>query len=272
MYRRKIYEGRLARDNYSSTFTERLAALVVRERATRFAGGSFGYLWAYVTPIFWIGLVVVFFQLLGRHPPIAVGPEIFVATGILPYAMFRQTVTSMMRSLIAHRYMRYVRPITDSDLLMASAASEILNIGLTSLLIFAGLFLIFGSTPPADLFGIYFSMILTWLLGAALGGLFSVIGKVSDSFYRSVGIILRPLFWISGVFYTGTELPESILNILWWNPLFHCIEILREAYFLGYKSPVADSLYPVYFSLVCLLLATVLERRVTLSKSGRHRI
>lgn len=256
----------------TSNFWERLAALVVRERATRFAGGALGYLWAYVTPVFWIGLVVVSFQLLGRQAPIAVGSEIFVATGILPYAIFRQVVTSMMGAIFSHRYMRYVVEISDSDLLIAAAATELLNVGLTSLVIFGAITLIFGSALPANLFGVYVAIMLAWVLGAGTGALFSVLGKVSDSFYRAVGIVLRPLFWISGVFYTGTELPAPVLNVLWWNPLFHCIENLREAYFLGYESPVASLLYPAYFSLACLGSAAVLEKWVARSKSGRHRI
>ena len=246
--------------------------MVIRERATRFAGGVLGYLWAYVTPIFWIGLVVFFFQTLGRLPPIAVGSEIFVATGILPYAMFRQIVTSMMRSIFAHRYMRYVAPISDRDILVAAASSELLNVGLTSLVIYGGIVILFDAVLPSDLLGVYIAMMLAWLLGVSLGSLFSVIGKVSDSFSRSVNIILRPLFWISGVFYTGTELPGPAQDIFWWNPLFHCIELLREGYFLGYKSPIADPLYPAYFSLLCLLIAALLEKWVTASKSGRHRI
>ena len=37
---------------------DRIMILLDRERKTRFAGGLFGYLWAYITPSVWIAFTV----------------------------------------------------------------------------------------------------------------------------------------------------------------------------------------------------------------------
>lgn len=249
-----------------------LAALVRRERYTRFAGGAMGSLWAYTTPIAWIVLVVVSFQLLGRVTPLAVGTEIFVATGILPYILFRQTITSMMRTLIANRYLLYFQPLSGQDILLAAAVVELLNMMITAVVIFAGITLVFGAQKPANLLEVYFAMGLAWAMGASAGSFFAALGQWSDSLARVIPLVLRPLFWISGIFYIATELPVPAQNVLWWNPLFHVIESLREGYFLGYISPVANQWY-VCVVIVALYLASVLiDRFVRRTRRARYRI
>lgn len=255
-----------------SSKLERLLALSAREQKTRFAGGALGYLWAYVTPVFWIVFVVIVFNLIGRMPPINVGPEIFVASGILPYAMFRQIITSEVRVVVSGRHLRYLRPVNDAELMQAAAILELLNTALTAFIIFGGIILIFEIKPPAHLSTVYLAMLLAWFLGVGFGSLLSVLSKLSDSVARATPIILRPMFWISGIFYTATELSTTVRDLLWWNPLFHTIELLREGFFLGYESPVAGVWYPATFALGCMLIAGVLDGRATQAKSGRHRI
>lgn len=250
----------------------RFAALVRRERKTRFAGGVFGPMWAYATPIAWIAVIVVSFNLLGRVAPLAVGAEIFVATGVLPYILFRQTITSMMRSIIAHRYLLYFRPINGNHLLAASACAELINAVISSVLIFGAIAMIFGAPSPADMLIVYIAMFLAWALGASAGALFSTIGQWSDSFARTVPLLLRPMFWLSGIFYTGTELPAPALELLAWNPLFHVIELLREGFFLGYRSPIADIWYVCTVVFGLYIFSAIVGRFVHETKRARYRI
>ena len=117
----------------------RIGILFERESRTRFSGGKIGYIWAYITPVVWIAFVVVLFWALGRSPPIYVGPEIFVATGILPYMLFRQTVSSLSRSVPGQRYLRYIQPVTNNDIMTATMLLEGYNVLITSLIILGGI-------------------------------------------------------------------------------------------------------------------------------------
>ncbi len=255
-----------------ASFVTRLGALILRDRQTRFSGGALGYLWAYATPLGWIALVAVSFRLLGRTPPIAVGAEIFVATGILPYAMFRQTITSLMRSLIAHRYLQYLRPVNGREILLASGLLELANMIMTSVVIFGAILVFFDTPTPASLLTVYGAMGSAWALGFGLGSLVATIGQWSDSFARAVPLALRPMFWISGIFFTATELPTNIQNLLWWNPLFHSIETLREGFFIGYDSPVGDMWMPYLVGLFCFLLSISVNQYVARTRRARHRL
>lgn len=251
---------------------DRLAALVVRERKTRFSGGALASLWAFVTPVAWIVIVVLAFQYLGRTVPIHAPMALFVATGILPYAVFRQTVTSLMRSVIANRYLAYLQPVGPADILLASAVLELLNTVILAVLLFGGALLLLDAAFPDDLLRVLLGLGLAWGLGAGFGHLAATLGQWSDTLSRVIPLALRPLFWLSGVFFTATELGGAAQAALWWNPLFHAIEILREGFFLGYASPVSQSWYPLAVALGCYLGSVLIRRQVAARNAARHRI
>lgn len=250
----------------------RLGALVERERRTRFAGGMIGHFWAHLTPIAWIAFVVVLFWSLNRAPPLYVGPEIFVATGILPYLAFRQTITSLSRAIPANRSLLYLRPVTAHDLLLATAIREAMNLAITACLIFGGIIILFNVPAPAHPESVILGLGLAWFLACGIGRFIAVLGLISDSFARFVPIILRPVFWVSGIFYTATELPTALQNALWYSPILHITEITREGYFLGYTSPVATPWMPIAVAAGFYVLATPVERYVIRRKKARYRL
>ncbi|MFQ6553814.1 ABC transporter permease [Aestuariibius insulae] len=252
--------------------TDRIAALMRRERQSRFAASALGYFWSYLTPLTWIALVVIVFRLLERATPLYVPAEIFVATGILPYLIFRYTITSMSRSLVSGRYMLYFQPVSSSELLLASALLELINMFVTAIVIFGLITLLFDAPLPADPFGVLIALGLAWALGAGFGRLAAVLVLVSDSFARAIPIILRPLFWLSGIFYTASELPGAVQSLLWYSPTFHIVELLRESYFRDYSSPVSSLWYPVFIALLLALASVPLERRITARRASRYRL
>jgi len=253
-------------------FHQRIGALIRRERATRFSGGAIGYLWAYLTPVSFIFLIVIFFKIIQRTTPINVPVELFVATGILPYVLFRQTISSMVRTVISNRYMLYFKPVTVSELFLASALLELLNLIVTVVLIFTLIMIFFNTDGPADPFRVIIGFGTAWVIGAGFGRFTGALGQWSDTLARAIPLTLRPMFWISGIFFTATELTESAVQIFWYNPLFHAIELVREGFFLGYQSPISSMLYPLTFSLVFYLLSLAIERFVIQTRRARHRL
>lgn len=238
---------------------ERILILLERERKTRFAGGLLGYLWAYITPSVWIALIVVLFWALERTAPIHVGLEIFVATGILPYVFFRQTVTSMSRALSAHRYMLYFRSVKQDDILWANMLLEGFNLLISAVLIFGVITIVFGASLPASVPGALFGLSLAWMLGCAFGRFAAFGGQLSDTFARAVPLVLRPFFWLSGIFYVAAELPVRVQELLWFSPFLHITEILRDAYFVGFTTSFADAWYPIAVAAVFYLASVPLE-------------
>lgn len=238
----------------------RILILMERERKTRFAGGVLGYLWAYITPAVWIALIVGLFLYLERTPPIDAGLAIFVATGVLPYVAFRQTVTGLSRVLTAHRYMRYFSTVSVDDILWSSMLLEGLNILVSALLIFGGVTLLFGAELPEALPSVLFALAVTWVLGCGVGRFVAIGAQISDTFARAVPLVMRPFFWLSGIFYTAAELPGPLRDILWYSPFLHVTEMLRDGYFLGFTSHFANAWYPILIGALFFLVSLPMEQ------------
>lgn len=245
----------------------RILILMERERISRFAGGILGYFWAYLTPVIWIGLIVTLFWYLDGSPPVDAGLEIFVATGVLTYVIFRQTVTALSRVLSAQRYMRYFSDVSENDILWASMLLEGFNFLITSLVIFGGITFLFGATLPASFPTVLFGLGLAWMLGCGIGRFVAIGCQLSDTFARFVPLALRPFFWLSGIFYTAAELPARAQDLLWYSPFMHVTEILRSGYFLGFSSNFAEAWYPIMIASLFYLASIPLE-----AFAKRHRI
>jgi capsular polysaccharide transport system permease protein len=248
----------------------RVLALMRRDRDTRFSGGVLGYVWAYLIPFSWIAFVVALFELTGRAPPIHTDPALFVATGLLPYILFRQTVSSMMRGVIAHRRTLHVSPLKLSDLLLASAAQELVNLAVSALLVFGVILLVTGADGPDDPIRVLLGLLLAWSMGVGLGRLVSVLGLMSDLVARSVPILLRPTFWISGIFFTATELPGALRDLLWWSPLLHATERIRDGWFAGYSSPFDSLSMLIVPALLPWVLSFLAEAVLTRRRLSRY--
>lgn len=238
----------------------RIMVLIERERKTRFAGGLLGYLWAYITPCVWIAFIVALFWFLERTPPIHAGLEIFVATGVLPYVVFRQTVSSLSRALGAHRYMLHFRNVTEEDILWATMLIEGFNVIVSALVIFGVVTVVFGADLPASVPTVLLGLALAWMLGCGVGRFVAYGGQLSDTFARAVPLVLRPFFWLSGIFYIAAELPGRVRDLLWFSPFLHVTEIIREGYFLGFTSQLATAWYAVAVAAFFYLASIPLER------------
>jgi capsular polysaccharide transport system permease protein len=232
---------------------------MLREVRCRFAGDPIGYAWAFLVPLLWVGTLMGFFTLLGRTPGIPVDTPAFIATGVVPYVLFRYTIASMARVPNTHRGLLHFAGVRISDMLFAAAVLELLNAFIILALVWACIALFFNPVPIHDPLQAYQGILLTAAIGTSFGRLAAVLGMISDTAKRVIPVILRPMFWISGIFFIATELPPGLLYYFYWNPLLHAIEITRAGVFLDYTSDFADARVAVLMSAGFLLASYVLQ-------------
>ena len=240
-----------------------MSALVDRDIRTRFAGGAFGHAWAIIIPVSWIAAITVFFHWTGRTAPISSNMPLFLATGMVPYLIFRQSVTAMMRARTANRHLITLGPAKMEDVFTATALLELLNAILFSAVILTLIAVWIGTQTPQDPLVAIYGLGLAWALGISFGRFAATLASISDSAMRLTPIILRPFFWISGIFFIAAELPAWLLSYLWFNPLLHAVEILRSGYFAGFDSYVATSAVPIAATIIFYLSSRLLEAYLT---------
>jgi ABC-type polysaccharide/polyol phosphate export permease len=207
-------------------WAEVVSGLMIREVRIRYARGRVGYAWTFVLPAAWIGGLILFFAFLGHRPALDVPVSWFVVTGILPYVTFRQTIAGMTRNLAANTALTGFAGIGQQDILFAAGMLELLNSALLALIILTAASLMTGQVP-ADPPVMAAGLFTAWALGASFGRLAARASAVSDLASRLTPVALRPMFWISGIFFSAAEIPEAYRDLLWFNPLLHATELTR---------------------------------------------
>ena len=250
--------------NWSST----IHTIMLREVRCRFAGDALGYTWTFLVPLLWIGTLMFFFTLLGRTPAIPVDTPTFIATGVVPYVLFRYTITSMNRVVSTHRHLVHFGGVRVSDLLFAAALLETLNAVIIFAIIWLTITLVFGPISIHNPLEFINGLLLTAIFGTTVGRFAAILGMISETAKRMVPITLRPMFWISGIFFTAPELPSGLLPYLHWNPLLHAIEVTRSGVFLEYTTHFANPAVPLSVSATFLITSYALQGAFKRGREG----
>ncbi|MEM8837425.1 MAG: ABC transporter permease [Pseudomonadota bacterium] len=235
-------------------------ALILRETRVTFGTAQLGYLWAIANPIFGTAILTLVFSFVSRVPPIGSSFVLFFATGVLPYELYRKLTNSLMSVFDANRGLLAYPLVKEPDVVIA----RFLLIFATYLLVFFvffGMLILMDFAPlpdnPGSLLAATFA---TAMLGLGIGSTNAVIKGLWKTWPQIEGIISRPMFFISGVFFIPTLFPPHIQYLLSWNPVMHSIEWFREAYFISYESQLLDRRYLFMVTLSFLMIGFGGER------------
>lgn len=113
---------------------------------------------------------------------------------------------------------------------------------------------------------IVLGLVLACLLGGSLGLVFCGLGQLSNFSDRARGPLMRPFFWVSGIFFTAQDLPLLYRDKALYNPVLHVVELVRAGWFPGYQDVYADIPYVLLWilglSFVGLSLETFTRRKI----------
>ncbi|WP_413717837.1 ABC transporter permease [Silicimonas sp. MF1-12-2] len=113
-------------------------------------------------------------------------------------------------------------------------------------------------------------LLLAWFFGVAVGSIFLAIKPWMPG---TTGIIqqiyTRVNMFASGKMFVANTLPATMVAMFAWNPLFHIIDQGRGYIFINYNPMKTSLMYPVYVSIVLLVIGLIGEsftrKRVSLS-------
>ncbi len=220
-------------------FTTSVYAFLLREMKSRYGRSRLGYFWAVIEPAAMVALLTILHAgLLGPGTSIyGEHPVIFFVFGSVPFFLFFNCVTKAQGVCASHKGLFNYRQIRPIDVILARCIIDALLM-LGVLLAFLVVWMAMGQElhieDPLRLIGALGSL---FLLGLALGLVFEVFGTVFSDLKRIFTIAMRPLLFISGLFFTIEMIPEPQRPLLAWNPILHCIDVARDAVMVGYESP-----------------------------------
>jgi capsular polysaccharide transport system permease protein len=238
-----------------------IAALILREMATTYGRSPGGYLWAVVEPVAGIALLSCVFALAFQAPPLGRNFVMFHATGLIPFLIYTTLSGRVATALLFSRSLLAYPAVTFADAILARFVLNAATQALVAYLVFGGILTVFETQTVLTPGPIFASFGLVAVLALGVGTLNCWLFARFPAWQTIWSILTRPLFLISGVFFTLDEVPEPYRDWLWWNPLNHVVGLLRAGLYPGYRADYAEPLYVLAVALVPLVLGLLMLRR-----------
>lgn len=238
-----------------------IAALVLREMATTYGRSPGGYLWAVVEPVAGIALLSFVFALGFQAPPLGRNFVMFHATGLLPFLIFTTISGRVATAMLFSRSLLAYPAVTFADAILARFLLNTATQALVAYLVFGGILALFETRTVLSPGPIAMSFALVAALALGVGTLNCWLMTRFSVWQTIWSILTRPLFLVSGVFFTLDAVPQPYRDWLWWNPLNHIVGLLRSGVYPGYRADYAEPLYVLGGALVPLILGLLMLRR-----------
>lgn len=242
-----------------------ILAFILRDMRTRFGRSRLGYFWAVFEPLTMILALTLIFSLMDRGSPINVDIHLFFFTGIIPWMLFSRGVSMMSNAIESTTALLTYPQVKAVDMIIARIILEFATLFIVSLIYLC--FLYFWGI--LDRIESVLMSIVVLMLAILLGSGFGLVGGVIKLYFPGYssfqGLLMRVMFFVSGVFFVADSLPSVIRDGLWYNPVLHLMEWERSVFFYGFESQFYQPIYPLLWILGLGFLGLAGER-VTRSK------
>ena len=237
-----------------------IVALILREMESTYGREPGGYLWAIVQPIGMIILLSAAFSLLVRNPPIGTSFIFFYATGYLPFDTYSVISGKITVALKYSRPLLFYPRVTWMDAVLARFVLNAVTQTVVFIIIMGGIALLFETRSALTLLPVINSLLAAMVIGFGIGVMNCVLTGLYPVWALIWGILTRPLFIASGVLFLYEEMPRSVQNFLWWNPLMHITGEMRKGFFPTYDAAYVSMSYCYIFGLVLSAIGLILLR------------
>jgi len=205
-------------------FYELLVELAVRNLKIRYKKTYVGFLWTFFIPLIQVLVIgVIFSRFIGRE-----NYYVFLFSGLLPWQFYTSSIYSMTTSILSQR------------VLVKKAAFSREAIPLSELTSHFALFF-----PVYSLFFIYCVLVLRidllLFFSAFLPGVIWIVLFIAglglltsglNTQYRDVQYLVNasfiPWFYGTPILYSHTDLPQNVIKILYFNPLFSAFSFFHK--------------------------------------------
>lgn len=251
--------GRITRTSLQ-IMLDTIFALMMRELKTRFGAKKLGYFWAIAEPVAQASVMAVMFSLIGRSSLAGVHVALFIISGLMPFKFFSKLFMQLASSVNANKSLFTYRQVSPIDPLITRLIIEVVTYVVTFCIILAGMQWMGIDVGMQDFLAFLMINILLIFLGLGIGIMLCMATVFWEDAPKLVAMVMAPMFFISGIFFTATMVPQKYIYLFDWNPIFHTIELIRQAMFISYTSPVGDWQFIAFFALITNALGLMLYK------------
>jgi len=161
---------------------------------------------------------------------------LFITTGLLGFGLARNTAMRMKDAITANDTLLTYRQVLPVDTVLVRAALEALLFTVSALCLFTGLGLLGYQVFPHNFLQVMLGFAALWLAGIGLGLILSVASQLIPESGKVGGMLLAPMYFLSGVMYPPSVIPPAYQSWFLMNPFVHGIETVRIGFFPQYHT------------------------------------
>ncbi len=229
-----------------------ILAVFVRHVKTQ-SSDRLGFAWVVLSPVIFIFGLAVIRGRIGGELVYGLPTFIFLVYGLVLVQGFLSLVSQSATAVTASKPLFVFRQVQPISPVVAVALYELLvRSAVFLILIYIGYLLGFDIAIDSPLLLMY-SCLIVLLLGLSVGLLFGLLEAVVPEVKKIRSLLMRPVFFISGIFFSIKDIPYHYWPYFTWNPLLHAVEVARSAASDAYGREGVDFYFMTYtcFGLMC---------------------
>ena len=241
-----------------------IKALMLREIHTINGNSKLGYLWVLIQSVFGIAVFWSVRHFMGAtQAPHGMGMAMFLAIGFGVWNIFSTTVNRCMTAVSGNKALLTFPQVTELDVMISRTLVTSATQVLVTLLIISGAWLMLGEPIVLGNLPLLLTLIVVVpLMSLGFGLMLSSLAVCIPSLEKLVPMILRILFFVSGVFFSISLFSQSLTSVLLWNPVLHAVELCREAMHAPYAIQGVSLSYLLLVTMSVCTIGGLLERYV----------
>ncbi len=236
-------------------------ALLMREMRTRFGEYRLGYMWALLEPAMHIAIFALLFGYVMQRTMPGIDYTLFLVSGIIPWLLFNSILSRGMSAVSSNSGLFGYRQVKPMDAFVTRAILEWL-IYCSTYFIFlciaawAGL-----DVDIEDPLSLIAALILLFVFASGLALILCVVVTQIPEIQKFLPIVIRPLYFMSGIFFALETVPHEYRVYLLWNPILHANELSRVAMFKSFETAGASWEYLTSSAILTMTFGIMLYRQ-----------
>ena len=235
-------------------------ALFTREIRVGF-NDKLGLSWAVIQPIVFILLLSFLRGRIDGGETHGIHTFIFMAFGLILIQFFLQTFSAVSRSFQRSKPLFAFRQVQPLSAVIACGLFELLAKIFVILGLWLAIYFLGIEVKMVDPIFVILIVLGLWLFSMSIGLIFGIAGLFVPEMKKVEMLMTRPLFFISGVFFSLKDIPQEYWYLLDWNPILHAIELARFAAYPEYGSDGVSVRYLSLSVLIGVFAALVIYQR-----------
>lgn len=244
-------------------FKSLLWQLVKRDFITKYKRSVLGVLWSLLSPMLTMLVMTLVFSTLFRFD--IPNFPVYLLSGQVIFGFYSEATNAAMGavigggSIIKKVYVpKYIFPVS-------KVFSSLVNFAF-SFLAFLIVFVITGAPFHGTFFLLFIPVLYLLVFSLGIGMLLSCMVVFFRDITYLYSVFIVALTYFTPLFYPVSILPEPVLQMMGFNPLYHFVEYFRSITLYGIVPGAWENMVCLSFSLFSLLLGCV----VFMSKQDKY--